>query len=531
MIDYNSIGSIARSEMLESDAGLISSECFNKGHPAGQYYSYTENGAELQESLPDQDVALDARLVAARGGEHDAAMFSSRLPEWLQQAMRRRNDMGEISAQGQALPPTVAPLQTAALARQSYPMRLQHGHADDIALQLLSARQSTTELDIHNTEGHVGPVIIPPPSALHSGHKISADLTNERCESFSVLPSPMVATPFTTPGPYATRRSEDRNIHDRFTPKAASPSSAFTLRRTISSSRMASVDIEPIPFSRPYIQSADTFAVKNKYFGNRKRELCLQSAINLPTIQETPDETWLTSPSFTPWDHSRTTSDCVDYHGRSPDSDLEKLDCAQKIAASATDVEQPYVFHDRARSPTDTFRGMTPRPAEHFPAGEGITSPADDLSIPSRSLQESFGPPTNFEAGQEPWMTRQQLLEQHRDDQALVMHTYHRSSSAPEIPGQYDFFSDDGAPEGGNISACPSDTLIVDIEVLEALAAAATSSESAVSTAVHTYPVGSHDTGFAKSHMTHAVHDQAEQVSTEVSRVFDCLATVSSKSS
>lgn len=183
------------------------------------------------------------------------------------------------------------------------------------------------------------------------------------------------------------QRPEDKNIHNRFTPRAAPPSPAFTFRRPISSNRVVSTNNEPIPFSRPYIQSADTFTVKNKYSGNRRREFCLQSAISLPAIEETPDETWLTSPPPTPRDRWCTAPECVDYHDRSEDFDLQKLERAQEIAASATDIKQPYVFHDCAQSPTDIFESMTPRHAACFPADEDITGPAKDLLMPSRPLR------------------------------------------------------------------------------------------------------------------------------------------------
>lgn len=66
--DYNSTESTAGNGTLESDAGLISSECDNIRHPAGQNYRYTENGEERQDSLPDEDVALYAGIAAVRGG-------------------------------------------------------------------------------------------------------------------------------------------------------------------------------------------------------------------------------------------------------------------------------------------------------------------------------------------------------------------------------------------------------------------------------------------------------------------------------
>lgn len=99
--------------------------------------------------------------------------------------------------------------------------------------------------------------------------------------------------PFATPGPHAARQARlenDKKNHDRYHPfsiRAASPS-PFTRHRSIAP--IGLVSIEPIglakPFSKPFIRTQEELPLLDKYSENGKRDLYARTIISLPTIAE-----------------------------------------------------------------------------------------------------------------------------------------------------------------------------------------------------------------------------------------------------
>lgn len=350
-----------------------------------------------------------------------------------------------------------------------------------------------------------------PPSRLYVEEPPLNDISG-RLMAFSVASSPSVVQPFTTPGPHASQGSvsrEGKNVHFRFLPQAFYSSPVITIKRPRSSPRMGSIDIEPIPFSKPYIQTAETLALKNRYTGQRRRELCLQSAINLPTIEETSGESWYTSPSPPLQARAISAEEYSEPHafleGSNP---VENLQHNMTMTEEATESWQPYQYYVKAQlPPTEGMYDKTNFQTEFLSPPGSAARLTERTNVYSGKHLESSGPLTDEGSGHGPWMTRQQLLAEPH----VARDLYHRSSSGHGDAEQFYAYSGKDVQEVGYSSDCQTDTAVMDIEVLEAIAAAAATSEGSI-TAVNNFADGSCDGGLSPKDV-HSHEEMAGEVS------------------
>jgi hypothetical protein len=285
-----------------------------------------------------------------------------------------------------------------------------------------------------------------------------------------VIGSSMSSTiqPFATPGPHAARQARienDKKNHDRYHPstiRAASPS-PFKRHRPITP--IGLVSIEPIglakPFSKPFIRTQEELPLIDKYSGNGKRDLYTRTITSLPTIAEELGES----------SYSSMSAQHEAFNMPQWDGDL--------IEGREEDEEREPEF---AQEGTDPLRPTSP---DYF-----TDQISDELSS-ERQLPSSTGPylDQSFEPVSEPEFDHHEDRHEYEASTTRTQHWqtitdvdkhgsgYDLPSSREEGMQQVYYFSDgdDGKRECDPMYHLegPTSTAIMDVDALEAAAAAA----------------------------------------------------------
>lgn len=274
--------------------------------------------------------------------------------------------------------------------------------------------------------------------------------------------------PFATPGPHAARQARienDKRNHDRYLPSSFRAASPSPLTRHRSITPIGLVSIEPIglakPFSTPFIRTQEELSLPDKYSGNGKRDLYARTIISLPTIAEELGETPYSSMS-------------VQDDGFSMPQGDGNLD------VNRGEYQEPELVF--AQECTDPMRPTSP--------DYSTDQIAEELS-PEMQLPSSTGPffDQSFEMVSDPKSYHHEDRDEYEPFPTRTLHWevttdvdlygsgLDRSLSRQEDTQQVYYFSED---DGGG-QECdlmyhlegPTSTAIMDVDALEAAAAAA----------------------------------------------------------
>jgi hypothetical protein len=497
-------GRITGGETIASQAGVRSTESDLHEDPARRRTGFPERPDEGR-TLQDDGANID-ESTTGNDSDYTTVSFKPHLPDWLEQAMKHRTGNERVGTHAESSWTTnTSRSQVAIKDTQAFANAVQPGYTPFYDRKLESPSRTewvSNEFDLGRQEGNAGAGKVLPSSSnsLYPARSSSVGIHGYSM-ALSLPASPTVNQPFATPGPHAKQRAipqEGKEVHGRFLPRSATPNPAFAFKRLQTANRMGSVDIEPMPFSRPYVQTSEALAVKNKYSERRKRDLCLQSAINLPTIEEIAGESWYASSPPSSQDHGNPMQQSEENYYHSQNLAFEQgPQQDQAMSEGAEDNWQASVKYDDAYPLTDNMHDDTESRVEMPSSPRWIAQPAEGIPVYSEvSLDPSASSPVRG-SQQTGWMTARQLLEERHIASDPYLNMYDRSSSAQGDAERYYAYSGEAAHEAGNSSEDQTEAaLVMDIEVLEAAAAAA-SSEGSI-TAVNAFANGSGDHGLVK---------------------------------